>query len=451
MQPERYFTHTLRAAPWGQAVASTLAAALEAVDPYRAVSRALSREGSELIAGEKRFNLDAYRNIFLVGAGKAGLPMAHAVVDVLGTRLTGGLVIVKDGYGGVGQVGPVRIREAGHPIPDERGVQATQEMLDLLAQAGENDLALVVVSGGGSALLTAPRAGMTLPGMQSLTGNLLACGAAIQEINTLRMQLDVVKGGGLARAAAPAQVVTFILSDVIGYPLDLIASGPTALGKGSVKEALEVAARYGIENQLPAGVYHELRQRAAAEKTHSRSTDAASVENILVGNNEIAGRAALAQAERLGFNTRLLTTTLQGEARQVGEQMAAVLARLASAGDPLLRPALMVAGGETTVTLRGKGLGGRNQELALAAVAGLSGLENIALISLATDGGDGPTNAAGAVVTGETLARAQALGLDVQLYLDNNDSYHFFLALDDNLRPGPTQTNVNDLLFLFAF
>ena len=440
MNADNFLTHTIRANFWGQTAADILSTAIEAVDPYQAVKSHLPLNGHLLPLGGNTYNLKKYRRIFLVGAGKAGLPMAQAVVDALGNLLTAGVVIVKEGHGGVDKVGPVEIYEAGHPLPDERGISATAKILELLQDTRTDDLVLVVISGGGSALLTSPVSGVSLQDMRALTESLLGCGADIIEINTLRKRLDTVKGGGLAKAAAPAKVVGLILSDVVGDPLDKIASGPTVLEHSRKTPGSALLENYNCE--IPQAVVRALSQPSQPPPFAPEAPN-----NVLVGNNKIAAQAALEKAKSMGFRTNLLTTTLTGEAWEVGQEMAVFLRSHAS--DP--RPALWVAGGETTVQISGDGFGGRNQELALAAVRPLAGVANVALIALATDGGDGPTPAAGAVVTGETLSRALELGLDPDLYLANNDSHTFFAALEDCLMPGPTRTNVNDLLFLFTF
>ncbi len=442
MQTNQFLTHTLSAAPWGNQVASILSAAINAVDPYQAVKKHINLFPPNLHLDRMTFPLKRYRRVFLVGAGKAGLPMTKAVIDQLGNLVTDGIVIVKEGHTDVDHVGPVRILEAGHPIPDERGVQATQELLKLLTQATTGDLVIVVISGGGSALLTAPVAGITLEDMRKMTDALLNCGADISEVNTLRKRVDSVKGGGLARAVAPASVASLILSDVVGDPLDLIASGPTVPQQDRWQDGMEIVRKYRLQAKLPPNLLKILHQPPLPPPilTHPPM-------NILVGNNQIAAQAALDQAHSLGYATELIGTSLVGEARQVGIDLAERLKSMIS--QP--RPALGVAGGETTVTITGDGLGGRNQELALAAVPILAGLERVALVTLATDGGDGPTDAAGAVVTGETLARAKEKGLDPADFLARNDSYTFFSALGDCLKPRPTRTNVNDLTFLFTF
>jgi hydroxypyruvate reductase len=290
--------------------------------------------------------------------------------------------------------------------------------------------------------------------LQALTARLLACGATIQEINALRKHLEDVKGGQLARLASPARVAALILSDVVGSPLEVIASGPTTPDPSTYQDSLAILERYGLRGEAPAAILERLergRDGALPETPKPGDPLFDRVQNAIIGSNLQAAEAALDEAQSLGFHTLLLTTYLQGEARHAGGFMGGILQQIAASGQPVARPALVVAGGETTVTLHGAGLGGRNQELALGAAAALDGLEDVALITLATDGGDGPTDAAGAVVSGETLRRARALGLDPASALARNDSYPFFQSLGDLVMTGPTQTNVNDLVFLFAF
>ena len=455
LPPERFLTTSLRTHPGGAAVARVMAAAIRAVDPEQAVRRHLRREGDCVWVDERAYDLAAFERVWLVGAGKAGLPMARAAVDVLGERISGGVVIVKEGYAGAGRAaaGHRPVVQAGHPLPDERGVQATRHLISVLEAAGPRDWVLCLLSGGGSALLTAPAPGVSLADLQGLTAALLACGASIQEINALRKHVDTIKGGGLARMAAPAQVTALILSDVVGDPLDVIASGPTVPDTSTFADAWDILRRYDILDQTPPAVRARLEQglRGTLPETPKPGDPLFErVQNHIVCSNYQAAQAGLAQAAAEGWQTLLLTTFLQGEARQVGRMLGAIARQAARTGQPLARPFCLVAGGETTVTLRGDGLGGRNQELALGAVGELDGLPDVILAALATDGGDGPTDAAGAVVTGETLARARAAGLAPQDFLARNDAYHFFAPLGDLLLPGPTLTNVNDLTFLFG-
>jgi len=454
LSPERFLTKSLENLPEGDRVTRILAAALDAVEPGAAVSRFLKRKGDQLLVQKHPYTLSSYNRILLIGAGKAGVPMTRQVVDILEENLSKGVVVVKDGHsGGVERVGPVEILEAGHPLPDQRGIDGTQKIMDLMKDITAEDLVLVLISGGGSALLTSPVAGVALDDLRILTDQLLACGATIHEINTLRKHLDLVKGGGLARLASPAAVITLILSDVVGNLLDVIASGPTVPDPSTFYDAIQVLVKYGLLEKVPSSIRKHLEKGDRGEVGETpKGGDRvfANVRNILVGSNQQAAEAAIAQARKEGFRAQLLTTTLEGEAREKGAWLGGIARRIALTGHPLCPPACLVAGGETTVTLKGDGRGGRNQEMALAAVKEMAGLENALLVTLATDGGDGPTDAAGAVVTGETMPIAEAASLDPEFFLSQNNSYAFFDTLGDLLRPGPTQTNVNDLAFLFV-
>lgn len=381
--------------------------------------------------------------------------MAAAVEDVIADRLPiEGVVTVR--YGHAAPTRRVCIRQAGHPVPDQAGTDATREIVELLSTAAADDLVLCVISGGGSALLTLPAEGISLEDLQRTTDALLASGATINEINVVRKHLDTVKGGGLARVAAPAQLVTLVLSDVVGNPLDSIASGPTVPDTSTFADAARVFDRYQLWNVVPASVAHRLRSGLAGSIAETPKPGEAlfarsQTQTVVVGSNLLACEAAADAASRLGFGTLVLSTFVEGEAREAARVLAGVLREIDASGHPLPRPCLVVAGGETTVTLRGKGRGGRNQELALAAAFALRNVPNVLLASIGTDGNDGPTDAAGAVCDGSTLSEALARGLDPSAALANNDSYTFFDALDGLLRTGPTQTNVNDLYLLFAF
>ncbi|MEA3350550.1 MAG: glycerate kinase [Chloroflexota bacterium] len=508
-------TNSLRTSPHGEAITRILAAAINAVDPSAAVIRNMRSRGQKLIIGEQSYDLNEYQRILIFGFGKASVPMMDATANILGDKLTTGIAITKSAAGsayineafhrradgtkynkfttGIAvtksaagsdyiasdeafhRSTPGMLREAdgtryhhaqitimpaSHPVPDERGVQAAKRIIEILQTTTPADLVIFLISGGGSALLTAPVPAISLNDLQSLTSSLLACGAEIAEINTLRKHLSQVKGGHLTRHAHPAKTVCLILSDVIpnviGDRLDVIASGPTVPDPSTYADAIEIIAKYSLTPKIPASILAHLRRGAAGDIPETPKADDPvfeRVQNIIVGNNLQAAQAAAAQARKENFNAILLTTRIKGEANQVGPFLAAIGHQIASSGDPIPRPACVIAGGETTVTLAAQhsGLGGRNQEVALSAVNELAGLPNVMLITLATDGDDGPTDAAGAVVTGQTLERAQALGLLPNDFLARNDSYHFFEQLGDLLQPGPTQTNVNDLNFIFVF
>jgi hydroxypyruvate reductase len=444
----------MRSKPWGIKAARIMNAALEAVDPRVAVINSMKRMDDIIEVDGETYDLERINRVFLVGAGKAGQPMASAVQKKLGTRLTNGYVIVKEGYADNKDVADqVELIEAGHPVPDSRGVTGTEKIIQLLENTRQDDLVICLISGGGSALMVSPVKGVTLQDLQQLTGVLLASGATINEINVLRKHLDRVKGGQIARYASPAKLICLILSDVIGDPLDVIASGPTVPDPTTFNDALSILEHYRISDQIPLSIIDHLnrgRDGKVSETPKPGEQTFSKVNNLIVGNNRTATQAALIQAQLEGFNTSILTNYIQGEASQIGRVFAAILKQMADEDQPLPRPACLIVGGETTVTKQGDGLGGRNQEIALSAVCDLAGLKDAALITLATDGGDGPTEAAGAVVTEETYRQAQIQNMDPLTFLANNNAYNFFKPLEDLLITGPTQTNVNDLAFLLT-
>jgi glycerate 2-kinase len=443
-------THDLRAD------ADELArAALDAVEPAAAVRRHVHREGDVLVVANRRYDLRDYERVFVLGGGKAAVPMTAAVADTLGSRLAEGVVVTKYGHTCGQAVSGFRLRpeaqpegfqviEAGHPVPDENSVRGAQAVADLARRATEHDLVICLISGGGSALLTLPAPGLSLTDLQALTGELLRSGATINEMNTVRKHCSGIKGGQLARLVAPATLVTLVLSDVVGDPLDVIASGPTVPDPTTVADARAVLERYGAPGDLQSQGFEFLETPKPGDPAFER------VQHVVVGSNRLAALAAVERARQLGFNALLLSTYVEGEAREVARVAAALAKGVRVHGDPLPPPACLVWGGETTVTIRGEGKGGRNQELALAAALALDGWPGTLVMALATDGTDGPTDAAGAVVTGETVARARAQGLDPRVALAANDSYPFFEALGDLIRTGPTGTNVNDLLFILT-
>ncbi len=434
-------------------VARILQAALDAADPALAVQRAIQISQNKLQVTQQDFSLSG--RVRLVGAGKAACAMARGTLSVLGDRISDGILITKHvDESNPGLPARIRVLPGGHPVPSKESIASTRELVDFLQDCQESDLILCLISGGGSALMTWPQEGISLEDIQNLTRLLLASGADIGEMNTLRKHLDRVKGGGIARFAAPAQVLTLILSDVIGSPLDVIASGPTVADTTTFEQALDILRKYNLEPRTPAPILRVLHRGAVGDLPETVKLGdpiLKRVTNQIVANNPQAAQASIEQAQREGYHALLLTTYLAGEASQVGGVLSSLLQQIDASGQPLPRPACLVAGGETTVTLRGSGLGGRNQEEALGAAFGLKDLSEVALLTLGTDGEDGPTNAAGALVTGDTISRARALGLNALEFLQTNDSYHFFKALGDLLITGPTGTNVNDLVFLFAF
>jgi hydroxypyruvate reductase len=385
--------------------------------------------------------------------------MGLAAADVLGERLSGGALLTKHGHAAGSDALPagVAVFEAGHPVPDEAGVAAAQRIAALAQGATGRDLVLCLISGGGSALLTLPAAGLTLADLQATTAALLRCGASIDEINTLRKHLELLKGGQLARLASPAAVASLVLSDVVGSPLDVIASGPTVPDRSTWAGAWEIVQRYSLEPVLPAAVAQRLRAgRDGRLPDTPKAGDPAfeRCQTAVVADNAVAAEAAAATARTLGFDAQVLSTYVEGEAREVARVAVALGREVVAHGRPATPPACLLLGGETTVTLRGAGRGGRNQELALAAALALARAPEggrIVIASLATDGSDGPTDSTGGLADAGTVARGRAAGLDAAAHLTGNDAYPFLQASGDLLRTGPTQTNVNDLIAVFVF
>lgn len=431
---------------------AVLQAALAAVDPFAAVQRALHREGDTLFVGARRYNLNDYRRVFVVGAGKAGAPMTQAVEAVLGARISDGLVVVKTDHSGPTE--RVRLVEANHPTPSESGVAAGREILALAQAAGPDDLVIALISGGGSALLVAPADGLTLADKQGLTATLLACGATINEMNCLRKHCSAVKGGQLARTVAPATLITLVLSDVIGSPLDVIASGPTVPDSSTWADAWALVEKYDLAEKLPARIVDRLQAGLAGKIADTPDADDPAFgksQTLVVADNFLAAQAAKTAAAALGYNTLLLTTFLDGDAAGAGRLLAGLAKEVRQSGNPVAAPACLILGGETTVQLGSNpGQGGRNQEVALAAALALQKSAGITVVSLATDGTDGPTDSAGAMADGRTVERGKAAGLSAVEHLHSHNAYPFLVATQDLLRTGPTQTNVNDLLFVFV-
>lgn len=434
------------------------AAALRAADPAQGVRQAIQIEpgadGPCLQVGPAAWPLASVDRVLLAAAGKAAAPMAAAAVERLGERLSAGVVVTKTGHA-AGHALPTSlpVYEAGHPTPDQNGQRAAGRMLRLLESAGGNDRVIVLLSGGASALLPLPVDGVSLADLQILTGLLLRSGATINELNTVRKHLDRLKGGGMARAANPAPLSALILSDVVGDPLEVIASGPTVPDPTTYRDAWDILERYRLVEQTPAAIRAHLQAGLdGAQSETPKPGDPLFTRTAwqIVGSNRQAALAAKAEAERLGYRSLLLTTCLEGEARQMGRLAAALAKSILLHGDPLPPPACLILGGETTVTVRGGGRGGRNQEIALAAALALDGLDGAAVMALATDGSDGPTDAAGAIVDGRTIAAARALGLDARAALEENDAYPFLDRVGALLRTGPTGTNVNDLLVVIC-
>ena len=405
--------------------------ALRAADPAGAVTRHLERRDTS-----------RYKNIYVIGAGKAGASMAHAAEKALGRRITGGLVNVKYGY--VAKLRRIELNECGHPVPDQNGVDGAARIAEIAENAGKDDLVLCLVSGGASALMPLPAEPITLEEKQATTKLLLACGANIHEINAIRKHISRIKGGQLARLASPATVEALLLSDVIGDDLDVIGSGPTAPDASTFAGAVALLERYGIFGRVPAAVKERLERGVAGEIPETpKPSDPVfkRVRNTVVGSCKLALDAAAKRAREMGFRTLVLSSEIQGETREIARMHAAIAREVVHSGQPIKPPCCIVTGGETTVTIKGGGLGGRNQEFVLAAALDIAGLSNVVVFSAGTDGSDGPTDAAGAIADGDTLGRKP----EALRYLDENNSYRYFEALGDLVITGPTNTNVMDV------
>ena len=424
---------------------------LRAVDPSEAVKRALEVKGNVLIvknhkAGQQEIDLESYEHIYVVGGGKATAPMAEAVEELLGDRITAGLINVKYGFGL--PLKYIEVREAGHPLPDEKGLNGTKRIVGILRQAGEKDLVLSLISGGGSALLPLPADDITLEEKQQVTEALLECGASIDEINAVRKHISLSKGGQMARAAYPATTINLMLSDVVGDRMDVIASGPFVPDSSTFLTARQVFEKYKVKDisstvrsYIKKGIKGEVPETPKQEDPVFKK-----VTNIIVGSNIIALKAAQKKAKELGYKTVILSSMIEGETRDVARVHAAIAKEVLESGNPAHPPVCIISGGETTVTIRGKGKGGRNQEFCLAAAMDLVGLpQRVVVLSGGTDGNDGPTDAAGGIVDPETVKRAEAKGLNALEFLQNNDAYHFLESTGDLLITGPTKTNVMDV------
>jgi len=425
---------------------NSLEYALNAVDSKQIIKSKISLKNSGLQVNGYSFDLKEFDNVYVIGGGKATGSMAEALEQILGKYIINGLVNVPHGTRYKTRI--IKLHEASHPIPDEAGVEGTRRMLEIAEQAKEDDLVICLISGGGSSLMPLPRGKISISDKREITNTLLKCGATINEINTVRKHISDFKGGWLAKKAHPATILNLILSDVVGDPLDFIASGPTVPDSTTFSDAAEILKKYGLWNTAPASIKKVLSdgEKGIIPETPKANDKAfKKVYNVVVGNNRFASLAACEKLKSEGLKTLLLTAVLEGEARHVGIALASIAREVSLSGNPISKPAGIIAGGETTVTVTGKGLGGRNQELALAAALKLKEMDGMVIASLSTDGIDGPTDAAGAIVDGKTLARAAKAGLTPEKYLAENNSYNFFSKLNDLIFTGPTGTNVNDI------
>jgi glycerate-2-kinase len=427
--------------------------ALEAANPKNIMKNMLVLEGSSLKVDKYSFDIEKFSHLYVVGGGKAAGPMSEALEEILGTNIDEGTVNIP--HGNFPKTKIIKFYEASHPLPDQSSVEGTKRILSIAEEAQKDDLLICLISGGGSSLMSLPREGITLKEKQELTNALLKSGATINEINSVRKHLSGFKGGWLAKKAYPATVLNIILSDVVGDPLDTIASGPTVPDHTTFTQAKSALEKYDLWRNLPSSIrkiFEDGERGLIQETAKPKDSVFEKVHNVVVGNNRTATIAACQFLKSHGLNTVLLAATLEGEAKCVGGILASIVNEIEASGNPLCKPAAVVVGGETTVRVVGKGLGGRNQELALAAALHLKNNRDRAVVvaSIGTDGVDGPTDAAGALVDGDTYYRATELGLRPESFLAENDSYNFFLKLGDLIFTGKTGTNVNDISLIIA-
>ncbi len=446
------FEHSNLDLPRRQQILEVLQAALVGADPYRAVRRAVTRRRARFEIGDRRFDLDAVERVYVVGAGKAAAPMAQAIEDVFDGGIADGVVAVKDGY--VAPTSTIAVGEAAHPVPDQRSIKAARAITHAADVAAERDLVIALISGGGSSLLELPAGSLSLEHLRRTTASLMASGLEIEQVNTVRKHLSSIKGGRLAEIISPAAHATIAISDVVGDRPDVIASGPTVPDPTSYEDALEIVERPAVGERLPDPVAAHLRagRRGTFEETPGPEAPAfADASYAIVASRKEATEAASKAAVGAGYNPRVVTTELEGEARDVGRQIAREVLALLEDGEPVPPPACLLYAGETTVTVTGRGQGGRNQELALSAAVALDEAvlhidRPVAIGAFATDGTDGPTRAAGAIVGAETVERGRQAELDARLELRNNNAFEFLEASGDLIFTGPTCNNVNDLI-----
>ena len=419
---------------------------LLSADPAFAINRHLKLHETRLMVKDTTFDLAQFEEILVIGAGKACAAMAKELENILGSRISRGSIIVK--YDHTESLETIELIEAGHPVPDENGQAGAEKLFAMAENAHEKTLVFCLISGGGSALSPLPCDGISLAEKQETTKTLLSCGARIHEINTIRKHLSLIKGGGLARAAYPATIISLILSDVVGDDLDIIASGLTVADTGTFKECEDIIRSYGIALKLPKNVLDHIKKGCAGEIPETPKPDEPCfkrVKNLIIGNNFNCLVKAKEKAQSLGYNTIILSSLIEGETKDIAKMHAAIAREILKTGNPIPLPACIISGGETIVTMDHHGLGGRNQEFVLASAIEIKGENNIIVLSAGTDGTDGPTDAAGAIADGNTLEKARDLGISAKKYLIAHDSYNFFDKLDDLIITGPTNTNVMDL------
>ena len=426
-------------------------AAIEAVNPHAAIKNHVQLDNNKLLLLKnselfKVFDLSEFEKIYVVGAGKATASMAKAVESILGDKISEGVICVKYDY--TEDLDRIQIMEASHPIPDENGVAAAKKIRALLQKAGEKDLIISLISGGGSALLPLPPDPITLAEKGETTNLLLKSGASIHEINSIRKHLSCIKGGNSAREGYPGTVINLMISDVVGDQIDVIASGPFVPDNSSFEMALEILHKYTLTDKVPGSVIDYIKKGTNGEIKENPDEDDSCFEkitNLVIASNIISLKSAEAKAKDLGYNTLILSSLIEGDTMGVSLVHSRILKECLHTSNPIQHPACIISGGETTVNVKGNGLGGRNMEFAIQAAEDIKNLDGVIMASIGTDGSDGPTDAAGAVIDGTTIMRSEKKGINIKEYIKNNDSYNFFKQIDDLIITGPTNTNVMDV------
>lgn len=431
-------------------------AGIKAVSPFKAINTHIKIHENHLKIFDKNkeiksFNLEKFNRIFVVGAGKATSAMAQAIESMLGNRISSGCICVK--YDHVTELKKIEQIEASHPIPDNEGLRGAEKIYNIIKGADEKDLIISLISGGGSALMPLPQSSIKLKDKQKTTDMLIKSGATIHEINSVRKHLSRLKGGNMARAAYPASVINLMISDVVGDDMDVIASGPFVPDTSDFKSALHVLNKYGLRKSIPLPVGMYLEEGAAGTHPENPGPDDhifSNVTNVIIASNFLALKTAHAQAKALGYNSIILSSLIEGDTADTADWHCRIAREIALTGNPLPRPACIISGGETTVKVKGNGKGGRNMEFAMHAAKGIAGLEKVLIASIGTDGNDGPTDAAGAFSTGDTLKRIKDISLNINNFIIDNNSYELFKALGDLIITGPTNTNVMDMRIILA-
>ena len=456
MQKPYIFSQILDVSPIGYQIRKIIDSYLSVVDPYNAVRNVMRYEGNVLFVGEQQFLLPKNGNIYLIGVGKASQKMALAVKHVLFEKIHSGLLITKEinDQIALNLLPNVYCLKGNHPVPGYESISNTANLIAFLQNITKDDLVLCVISGGGSALLSAPKDGISLKDMQKMTDLLLKCGAEIKEINIIRKKIDGAKGGGIARMIYPARLISLILSDVVGDPLDMIASGPTIHDETAYMDAWRVLEKYRLLKIIPNSIRLFLKKGISGQVEERLSKSQvlfSKTHNFLVANNTLGCEAAKITAEDLGFTAYILSSRMRGEAKYIGSVCAGLIKQITRKNVAIKKPICLILGGETTVKVIGRGKGGRNQELALSAAIAIDGIPNVCCVAFASDGEDGPTDAAGAIVDGNTINKGKAMGLSAPDFLLENNSHKFLDAVGSLIRTGSTGTNVNDVVLLFAF